>query len=132
MDTLKVKWQALSFNLQHHPVAGFLRKARISGKGINLPFGVTAVDRPNEARSLEKTNLIYGMFTTEQNYSYIHNSITRSQKFTSYHFERLDLRDSNDGGYEDYTLQGCDTVQSGGKNCTSCVDVIYSHYTHID
>ena len=38
----------------------------------------------------------------------------RSQKFTSYHFERLYLWDSNDGDYEDYTLKGCDTVQSGG------------------
>ena len=38
----------------------------------------------------------------------------RSQNLTSSHFVRWDMRHSNDGDYEDYTLQGCDTVQSGG------------------
>jgi len=43
----------------------------------------------------------------------------RSQNLTSYHFERLYLWDSNDD-YEDYTLQGCDAVQSG-RGFTSTV-----------
>jgi hypothetical protein len=39
----------------------------------------------------------------------------RSQNLISYHFERWDMRDSNDADYKNYTLQGCDTVQYRGS-----------------